>query len=665
MITFIIIWSVLTLNIEIVRQLWRFHSHPIHVLLVACNMLKNLDRFVNDIAQNEQIDLYKQELGDLATKLLEEAFTHARFRAIETLTIKKLHFNNYLACDVAANSLVFSFIEHQHTQKWMEDLFTNGIYVKQFNRFGFLDHLLPNVFKVICCFLLLFPINFWLHFSWLAENELKKSKVERGDGLKYRRLSSIKNEDAPDRKLSIRSTGSLNKLTDGDEDIRSFLRRFRFDGIFNALVLKKWMYLMNSPIAKFWSSLICFLLFLVVFTYAVIYPSCGSKKLDLIIFVWYNFFVLEDIRVTYLILKNYLSINVYYKYVELPFTFAFLVILYLGRIVDYEPIAAHYQYLIKMMMCAVLLQNWIYFVFIYLPISPTLGPLFYYLKKMSTHDTFFFILLCTPILIGSGIAIQVSLYPDKWFDRKVSKTIMYRTFLNMFLTLDDELKYTEKCFKKLPKDFFSFDMLSIGRSTGSDKKCSQSFTDDPDCPNIGLPSYLFAFTFFLLLKLILLNILYAMFSSSMLTYNKQTIWRFQRFNLIMFFNLTSPFPPPFTVLFYAYCVYYQLKLNFLRTGKDFELNRNKYCTLCSDTLNNHFWNRVSSNLSAAHKDKIRSTDWAKLSRQNDSLASQHIKINELNKNLNEIKKVLFQLDYTNENLTEKEIISKLKWITKK
>lgn len=676
MITFIIMWSVLTLNIEIIRQLWPFHSHPIHVLLIACNMLKNLNKFINDIAQNEQINLYKQQLGDLATSLLDEAFTHARFRAIDALTNKKLHFNNYLACDVAANSLVFSFIEHEQTQKWLTDLFTNGIYVKQFSRFGLLDHLLPNGFKIVCCFLFLFPVNFWLHFSWLVEGAVKKQAVKKLDKqmkiLRDEESNTAKDDDTIRKLEKLNSSSSLERLTGLKEDESNGWKKVPQNFRFLLLTLRKWMHLMNAPAAKFWTSLICFLFFLFVFTYAVIYPSCGCKRLDLIIFVWYNFILLEDIRITYLILKNYLSINVYYKCVELPFTFAFLVILYLGRIVDYAPIAEHYQYLIKMIMCAVLLQNWVNFVFTYLPISATLGPLFYYLKKMSTHDTFFFLILCMPILIGCGIAIQVSLFPDKRFDAEVAQVMIYRTFLNLFLTLDDELKYTEDCYKKLPKDFFFYGPRKqpVGRSANG--QCSYSFTGDKDCPNIGLASYFFAFTFFLLLKLILLNILYAMFSSSLVTYNKQTIWRFQRFNLIMYFNLTSPLPPPFNLLFYFYflcrrfkIVLWQVIHRWPRAG---QINRNKYCPLCSDALNNHFWNRVSSSVKNRTQSEPKladGTDQSARSEQSDTLASsQQTKIDELNKNLNEIKKVLFQLDYTNVDLNEKEVIGKLKWIIK-
>lgn len=707
MITFIIMWSVLTLNIEVIRQLWPFHSHPIPVLLIACNMLKNLNKYINDIAQNEQINTYKQQLGDLATSLLDEAFTHARFRAIDTLTSKKLHFNNYLPCDVAANSLVFSFIEHQQTQKWLTDLFTNGIYVKQFSRFGLLDHLLPNGFKIFCCFLFLFPVNFWLHFSWLVENDaVKKSAsldawqldiaARRVKILRDEESNTVKDEDGRKQNFGkLNSSGSLERLTGlkaragTDELRRHSLRIGRFSRRtyrFGLLTLKKWMYLMNAPAAKFWSSLIFFLLFLFAFTYAVIVPSRGSKRLDLLIFVWYNCIVLEHIRITYLILKNYLSINVYHKCVELPFAFAFLVILYLGRIVDYAPIADGHQYLVKMLMCAVLLQNWVHFVFTYLPISPTLGPLFYYLKKMSTHDTFFFLILCTPVLIGCGLAIQVSLYPDKSFDWEVAKTIIYRTFLNLFLTLDDELKYTEACYKKLPKDFFAYGSSSEQPQVTTDKQCPYSFTGDKECPNIGLASYLAVFTFFLLLKLILLNILYAMFSSSLISYNKQTIWRFQRFNLIMYFNLTSPLPPPFNLLFYLYflcgCLKAVLWKAIFRWPKTAEINRNKYCPLCSDALNNHFWKRVSSIVKqrasqsgdARQSGDVRQSGDARLAadtrtapsvEQSDSLASsQRTKLNELNKNLNEIKKVLFQLDYTNVDLSEREVIGKLKWIIK-
>ena len=177
-----------------------------------------------------------------------------------------------------------------------------------------------------------------------------------------------------------------------------------------------------------------------------------------------------------------------------------------------------------------------------------------------------------------------------------------------------------------------------------------------------------------------------MFSSSLISYNKQTIWRFQRFNLIMYFNLTSPLPPPFNLLFYLYflcgCLKAVLWKAIFRWPKTAEINRNKYCPLCSDALNNHFWKRVSSIVKqrasqsgdARQSGDVRQSGDARLAadtrtapsvEQSDSLASsQRTKLNELNKNLNEIKKVLFQLDYTNVDLSEREVIGKLKWIIK-
>lgn len=232
----------------------------------------------------------------------------------------------------------------------------------------------------------------------------------------------------------------------------------------------------------------------------------------------------------------------------------------------------------------------------------------------------------------------------------------------MFITLDDELQYDEYCYNKLSTNLSIYRNLFLNNNNNYDNslsECKHSFTGNPNCPNIGFASYLFLFTFFILLKLILLNILSAMFSSSLVTYDKQTIWRFQRFNLIMFFTLTSPFPPPFTFIYYIYLIY--LKFKNLNSIKKDILN-NKYCPLCCDLLNNHFWNRISSNI----KIKISNLNDNNLeTKQNDIIISQQLKMNELNKNLVEIKKVLFQLDIINVDLNEKEIISKLKWITKK
>lgn len=658
------------MNMGIVKQLWPFHSEPIHILLVACNMLKNLNKHIIDQTEKDQINQYKDELGNLATNLLNEAFSHARFRAINTLTLKKTHFSKYLACDLAANSLLFSFIEHQHTQKWLKDLFLSGIYFKKFYKFGEIDHLIPNGFKIICCVLFVFPINFWLHFSWLTEKEVNKrlneNKIKKQ---KFSFLSSLiddallKNLKNSNYKiLNLNDTSSFTeKLSKDNLDYNKVSKRplntlNRMYQNYKSLFLYEWIYLMNAPVTKFWTSMLFFLLFLFIFSYAIIYPSCGSKKLDFIIFIWYNFIVIEDIRVTYLIMKNYLSMEVYYKYFELTFTFLFLTILFLGRIVDYDPISAHYQYAIKMFMCAVLLQNWFSFVFIYFPISATLGPLFYYLKKMITSDTFYFIILVTPVLVGSGIAIQVSLYPDKPFNSNITQKIIKRTFLNMFLTIDDDLKYTTDCYNKLNSNQSSFRNFYFNNQQS--KKCVHSFAKDPECPNIGLASFLFSFLFFILLKLILLNILSAMFSSSLVTYDKQTIWRFQRFNLIMFFTLSSPFPPPLTFIYYSYLILQNLFSK--KDEKKPNTNQNKYCSLCCDELSNHFWKRISLNVKSKILDSINEEN-----HKFCTLATKLVEIDELKKRLYDIKKVLFQLDYTNMDLNDKEILLKLKWIVKK
>ena len=73
-------WAMFTLNISLVRKLWQFHGQPIQLLLTCCNMLQNLGKFVSEISLQTQLETYKNEFGELLTKLLDEGHSKAVFR---------------------------------------------------------------------------------------------------------------------------------------------------------------------------------------------------------------------------------------------------------------------------------------------------------------------------------------------------------------------------------------------------------------------------------------------------------------------------------------------------------------------------------------------------------------------------------------------------------
>lgn len=73
-------WALLTLNVQLIRTLWPFHGQPIRFLLITCNMFNNLTGYVSDISLKKQLISHRDELGAIATELLEISNAKAAFR---------------------------------------------------------------------------------------------------------------------------------------------------------------------------------------------------------------------------------------------------------------------------------------------------------------------------------------------------------------------------------------------------------------------------------------------------------------------------------------------------------------------------------------------------------------------------------------------------------
>lgn len=76
------------------------------------------------------------------------------------------------------------------------------------------------------------------------------------------------------------------------------------------------------------------------------------------------------------------------------------------------------------------------------------------------------------------------------------------------------------------------------------------------CPHEGPWPYLFAIQYFVLLKLILLTLLYALFSAtaSKLETETDAIWKYQRYILVVDFANRLPLPSPLSIFCFAYYI---------------------------------------------------------------------------------------------------------------
>lgn len=261
---------------------------------------------------------------------------------------------------------------------------------------------------------------------------------------------------------------------------------------------RRWLILTNAPVTKFWLSHTLYIVYLIVFSLAVLAPACGQARLDLMLIVWHFSIVLDNMQRSYHIYSQLISIHLTgLKYLELLFECLFLLVLYLGRILQI-PMLASYQYYVRMCMCVALLKAYIQYVGMYTPIHPKLGPLYYYLKLMSLSDSLRYLALSAPVMISFGVAIQISMYPDAPIDTQNVLRILYRSVYSIFVSNDAELLPTLACERQ---------RMSSQEWQQKASVCLTSEYRSANCSNGGVWSYLFVFTFLMLQRMVLNNTL--------------------------------------------------------------------------------------------------------------------------------------------------------------
>ena len=101
------------------------------------------------------------------------------------------------------------------------------------------------------------------------------------------------------------------------------------------------------------------------------------------------------------------------------------------------------------------------------------------------------------------------------------------------------------------------DRLHTRNTTDTDAPCSASIYADETCKVTGFWPYIFMIAYFILLKLILMTLLFALFASSAstLTADTDAIWKCQRYGLGLDFASRGPLPPPLNIFYYCYLLY--------------------------------------------------------------------------------------------------------------
>ncbi|XP_055944946.1 transient receptor potential cation channel subfamily M member 7-like isoform X2 [Argiope bruennichi] len=507
-ITVLLIWALISNRGKLAVYLWRHVDQPVMLALASTLILDKIQQYITDTTLKEKIEKLRKQFADMAVGVFDLCYNDMPSKAYDALSVKNKDWGGHSLIDMAALAQNKDLVAHPCCQKWLTNTFMGNIKMRDLS-WGFMT--IPTYFKVILCAFFVYPMYLWVRFKETSDEEFVGSNEYEASDPYY-----------------TTSNAPRNKNVSHEEIGRFHLLKYHYPPMWQMIY---WMW--SAPITKFWVSHIFYVIYLAIFSVAVIWTSCGNIYLDLLICFWTSMIALQTAHKLYALNKAFPNTPLFGTSLEIIYILTYVIFLFLLRI---KPMNDPYGG--KILMCLGLLFFYYRMIFIYLPISSTLGPLLYRVKEMITVDFVNFMKLVVLILIANGIAMQAILYPDFPLSVELIRKSFHKAFIAFFMTPVGELKGTEPFCKTWEQKPADGSMCRV--SNYVDGRCSSGIAFWP---------YVIVFQYLLLLKLILLTILFALFSNtgSKFSAESNTLWKFQRYHLVTKFSVSLRLPPPLNI----------------------------------------------------------------------------------------------------------------------
>lgn len=571
--TALIIWAVFMNRAKIAKVLWKRCDYPIHMALLISLLYFKLVTYVKEKHLSKELEDRSKEFGNMAIGLLDTSFQASNCRAFDILSEEIPDWNYKTAVELAAVGRNRRFIAHPCCQKWLTYQFYGDIRIREL-KFG--PFTVPPWFKVILSAFFIFPMYLWIHFKTGqkrsvigiyddGESDHDSDNESDGDTISQPPLSRMCSREGRQSSFPLTTLNNTVKYeelptcTSAKKSKSWNLRRFPQVTFLQYLKPKPqppiWtkLYVMwNAPITKFWTHQIFYIAYLTIFSLTVLWPSSGNFWLDVAVWLWTFLIHAENARVTYIQYRKYSSIPLVVRTIEFVLISLFLILFFVFRILrrnEYTPFELVLPqlyispYTARVIMCLGLLYFYYRFIWIYFPISPTLGPLLYRIRLMVTNDFYHFLRLALLFIISSGIVIHSVIYPDYPITPELFRRVFHKAWFTLFLTPITDLEEETRCTnlyrnRTLPTDV-------IGKY------------DDYTCPNTGAWPYIMTIQYHIILKLILLTLLYALFSDTAASTSSDAdaIWRYQRYHLVLDFSARMRLPAPLSIISFLISIF--------------------------------------------------------------------------------------------------------------
>ncbi|KAL3880135.1 hypothetical protein ACJMK2_032401 [Sinanodonta woodiana] len=542
----LIVWAVLMNRPKLAKALWNRCDDPMPVALICSNMYKELAKFCMEMYLRTEVEKLAGEFGQMALGVLDICYRESSVLAFDVLSKRLPDFNSKTVIEIAHEAGYIHFIAHPCCQKWLTKEFFGSVQVKELDWGPFR---LPYWFKILSSAFLIFPMYIWITF-------IPKPKVKG--------LAETGSDSDSDDSSSADSDEEVNLPTSKSAFEREMMKRNRKTVAQRILTLgirkkkklslplwKQIYFLWSAPITKFWTAQLFYFIFLGIFCLAVLWPTCGNLYFDLVIWFWTAVILTELVHRTYVKYHKYKTVSLIGHCVEIFLIMAFLCIYLFMRIIPHWVPYMDYT-TSKSVLCFALIYFFYRLLGVYLPISPTLGPMLLRMNRMIRKDFVTFIRMFLIFMIVGGVTIQAVLYPNYPLGIDAIKRVLTRPLFAMFLTKIDDLDGDEKCshlYNNVSQGFCADEKRLMGTNLGYTDPAIQPIQT---CPYMSLSGYIIVIQYLLTCKLILVTLLFAMFSLSISKVDSEAseIWKFQRYALVADFKERFSLPPPFTLINY-------------------------------------------------------------------------------------------------------------------
>ncbi|VDI37874.1 transient receptor potential cation channel subfamily M member 3 [Mytilus galloprovincialis] len=528
----LMIWAVLMKRQQMALSMWQHGEEAMAKSLMAAKLYKAMaieaDQDDLEVDISTELGSYAEEFRKLSLELLEHCYKIDDDYTQQLLTYELKNFSDQTCLSLAVAANHRAFIAHTCCQQLLNEMWMGGLQMRK-----------NSSLKVIMG-VLFPPAILWLDFKSREELQLMPQTMEEHlDELESEASDaevSFSINDEQDMFSDDMNIGSskesiaktvLDKPANGnlsrqnslmtDNSINQEYSHFVLRKKKSSLRLGKKIYeFYNAPITKFWFYTILYVFFLLCFMYTVLvktYPLPNWQEYFMICYVLTLAFEKFRQVIAAEPARFLMKLRVHYSQLWNVWDSIAIWFFMIGVGLRFHP----YTLLSSRVVYTVNIVLWIMRILEILSVNKYLGP---YLKIISKllRDMSYFIIIVTLVLISFGIVRQaIHFQNEEWRWHLVRNVFFYPYWMIYGELFADEI---DTCY-------------------------------DPDrhpdgCSYASWVAPLLMTPYLLVANILLVNLLIARFNATFIRNNahSEAIWKFQRYQLILNYELRPILPPP-------------------------------------------------------------------------------------------------------------------------